>query len=149
VFPLLCLAAVLGDSTNYWIGRWVGPKVFHKDNARFLNKEQLHRAHRFYEKHGGKTVSIARFIPVIRAFAPFVAGIGAMNYARFVFFSVIGTLAWMTVFVLGGFLFGRHPLVQKYFTLVCLIIILVICTLIVTGAIRQFLRARRATQTGE
>ena len=123
VFGLLCLAVMLGDSSNYWIGRFVGPKVFHAEKSRFFKKEYLDRTHRFYEKHGGKTVIIARFVPIVRTFAPFVAGIGRMRYLRFLAFSVGGTLLWISVFVFGGYFFGNLPIVKKNFTLVILAII--------------------------
>lgn len=143
--PVMIAGAILGDTTNYWIGRWIGPKVFHKDNAKYLNKEHLHRAHAFYERHGGKTVAIARFIPVIRAFAPFVAGVGSMNYMRFLFFSVVGSIAWVCTFTLAGFFFGRIPLVEAWAPQISLAIISIICCIIIVGIVKQVLRARRGS----
>lgn len=125
LIPLLCLAPILGDSTNYWIGRFIGPKIFHKEKVRFLNKEYLHKAHEFYQRHGGKSVAIGRFLPIIRTFVPFVAGIGTMPYLRFVFFSVIGTLAWINTCVLAGFFMGNIEFVKKRFELVVILIIIV------------------------
>jgi membrane-associated protein len=125
VLAMFGCAAVLGDSTNYWIGRFIGPKIFHKDNVRFLNKEHLHRAHAFYTKYGGKTVFIARFAPILRTFAPFVAGIGAMPYLRFLAFSVSGTICWVGAFVMGGYLFASHPWVKDHFTVVVMVIIVI------------------------
>jgi membrane-associated protein len=147
VMPLLSAAAILGDTVNYWIGRAVGPKVFHKDHAKFLDKENLLRAHRFYEKNGGKTVFIARFIPMIRCFAPFVAGVGTMPYPRFLFYSVLGTLSWMSVFVLGGYFLAENRSVQAHFGVVCLGLSLIGFVVIVSTIIRQIrkgLAARNA-----
>ncbi len=138
LLPVLCMAPILGDSTNYWIGRFVGPKVFHKEKVRFLNKEHLNRAHAFYEKHGGKAVAIGRFLPIIRTFVPFVAGIGKMPYGRFLAFSVLGTLAWIHVCILAGYKFGGIPFVQKHFELV--VIAIIVISLI--PAFVTFLRSR-------
>ena len=135
---LLSLAAIVGDSVNYWIGHVAGPKVFHKEKSRFLNKEYLYRTHRFYEKYGGKTIVLARFIPIIRTFAPFVAGIGTMGYAYFFLYNVIGGIAWVVIFVLGGYFFGNIPLVNKNFSLVIFAIIFIS---ILPGII-EFIRQR-------
>jgi membrane-associated protein len=109
---LFSLAAIIGDTVNYWIGHFAGPKIFHRKNARFFKKEYLDTAHEFYEKHGGKTIVLARFIPVIRTFAPFVAGIGEMSYQRFIIYNIIGGVAWVAVFTLGGYYFGSLPIVK-------------------------------------
>jgi len=122
---VLFAAAVMGDSTNYWIGRFVGPKIFSKENIWLLNKKHLEKTHAFYEKHGGKTVVIARFMPIIRTFAPFVAGIGRMFYLKFLSFSVLGTALWVGGFIMGGYFFGNIPFVKKNFTLVILVIIFI------------------------
>ena len=122
---LLIFAAVLGDTANYWIGHRVGPKVFHKEKARFFKKEYLDRTHQFYEKHGGKTIIIARFIPIIRTFAPFVAGIGRMSYGKFFLYNVVGGIAWVVSFVYGGYYFGNVQVVKRHFTLVILAIIII------------------------
>src|SRR5215468_12499199 len=106
LFLLLFLAAVLGDTVNYSIGHLVGPRAFH-GQSRFFKREHLDRTHQFYERHGGKTIVFARFIPIIRTFAPFVAGIGSMSYGRFVGYNVIGGVAWIGSFVLGGYYFGN------------------------------------------
>jgi membrane-associated protein len=123
VLPLLTLAAILGDTVNYWIGYRLGPRVFHRDDVRFLNRRHLERTHAFYRKHGGKTIVLARFIPIIRTFAPFVAGIGAMTYPRFLGYNILGGTAWVAIFVLGGHFFGNLPVVKRNFTLVILAII--------------------------
>ncbi|MEJ5359112.1 MAG: DedA family protein [Desulfobacterales bacterium] len=122
---VLLTAAVLGDSVNYSIGHYVGPRVFHEDHGRFLNKEYLHRTHAFYRRHGGKTIVIARFLPIIRTFAPFVAGIGSMAYPRFLFFNVFGAALWVLIFVPAGYWFGTLPLIQEHFSLVIVALVLI------------------------
>jgi len=121
---LLCIAAIVGDTVNYAIGHFLGPKVFHYENNRFFKKEYLDKTHQFYEKHGGKTIIIARFMPVIRTFAPFVAGIGAMTYPKFLLYNITGGIAWVCAFLLGGYFFGNIPSVKNNFTLVILAIII-------------------------
>jgi len=142
VYILLCIAAVAGNTANYYIGRSIGPKVFEK-NIRYLKREYLDRTHAFYEKHGGKTIVIARFLPIIRTFAPFVAGIGRMNYRRFVLYNLIGCVTWITCFVLGGYFFGNIPVVKRNLTLVIITIII----LSLLPSIIEFLRHRRASTT--
>ena len=115
---LLSIAAVAGDTVNYWVGNLVGPKIFHQEKVRFFKKEYLIRTHEFYEKYGGKTIILARFIPIIRTFAPFVAGIGKMTYLHFISFNVIGGIAWIAIFIFGGYFFGNLPMVKRNFTLV-------------------------------
>jgi membrane-associated protein len=121
---LLIIAAILGDALNYTVGKYLGPKVFSRE-YRFLKKEHLERTQQFYEKHGGKTIIIARFIPIVRTFAPFVAGIGSMKYSKFFLFNVVGAIAWVVSFVTLGYLVGENPIVKKNFTLVLFGIIFV------------------------
>ena len=122
---LLCIAAIAGNTVNYTIGHFLGPKVFHYEDNRFFKKEYLVKTHKFYEKHGGKTIIITRFMPIVRTFAPFVAGIGAMTYTKFTLYNVIGGVAWVCTFLLGGYFFGNIPSVKNNFTLVILAIIIV------------------------
>lgn len=145
VFMLLSIAAIAGDTVNYWIGWFIGPKIFHKENVRFLNKKYLDRTHQFYEKYGGKTIIIARFVPIIRTFAPFVAGIGKMTYWKFISYNVIGGIAWPAACVYAGYFFGNIPIVRRHFTLVILAIIFVS---ILPGII-EYLRHRSRSSTTE
>jgi membrane-associated protein len=119
---LLIVAAIAGDTVNYWIGNYIGPRAF-SGNIRFLRKDYLDRTHAFYEKHGGKAIILARFVPIIRTFAPFVAGVGTMNYSHFIFYNVVGGIVWVVLFTLAGFFFGNIPAVEHNFTLVILVII--------------------------
>lgn len=137
---LLSLAAVLGDTANYWIGHRIGPAVFHKKNSRIFRQEYLDKTHRFYEKYGGKTIILARFVPIVRTFAPFVAGVGAMSYGRFIAYNIVGGLLWISLFVFGGYLFGNIPAVKHNFTIVILAIIFVS---ILPGII-EYIRHKRA-----
>lgn len=137
IFILLSIAAILGDNVNYRIGRYMGPKVFHEEKARFWNKEHLEKTHNFFEKHGGKTIIIAQFMPIIRTFAPFVAGIGSMTYWRFLIYNLIGVISWVSFFVLGGYYFGNLPVVKQNFTLVIMVIIIISLMPAVIGFLRQ------------
>jgi membrane-associated protein len=125
VVILLTAAAIIGDNVNYWIGYTIGPRVFQGESSRFFNRKHLERTHRFYEKYGGKTVILARFIPIVRTFAPFVAGIGRMTYGRFLLYDVPGGVAWISIFVYAGYFFGNIPLVKRNFTLVVFAIIFI------------------------
>jgi membrane-associated protein len=120
---LLIVAAVLGDAVNYAVGSWFGPKVFRWESSRFFNRTAFDRTHAFYEKHGGKTIIIARFMPLIRTFAPFVAGVAQMSYARFAMFNITGAVIWVVSLSLAGYWFGNLPWVKENLTLVILAII--------------------------
>jgi membrane-associated protein len=139
LFGLLCVAAVLGDTVNYSIGHYLGPKVFHYERSRFFNPDHLRKTHQFYEKYGGKTIIIARFVPVVRTFAPFVAGIGAMTYWRFLAYNVIGGVLWVTVCLFAGYFFGNLPIVRKNFSLAIVAIVI----LSVMPAVVEYVRHRR------
>lgn len=116
LFALLVVAAFSGDNTNYWIGRYLGPRVFKRERSRFLNPAHIHKTQRFYEKHGGKMLVFARFLPILRTFAPFVAGIGRMHYPRFIFYSFCGGVFWIGFFVYGGYYFGNIPFIKNNLT---------------------------------
>ena len=135
----LTIAAILGDSVNYAIGHYMGPKVFSKKDSRIFKKEYLDKTHRFYEKYGAKTIIFARFVPIVRTFAPFVAGIGAMSYGKFLTYNVVGGVAWICLFVLGGYFFGGLPIVKENFTAVILAIIVIS---IMPGVI-EYIRSRK------
>jgi membrane-associated protein len=125
LIPLLITAAVLGDSTNYWIGRGFGLRLFQKKDSRIFKQKYLTQTEEFYRKHGVKTVILARFMPIIRTFAPFVAGIGRMNYQNFLSFSIFGSILWIASFTLGGFFFGQIPFFKQNFTLVIVAIMII------------------------
>ena len=141
LFILLVCAAILGNTVNYGIGYALGPKVFHYENSRLLNKKHLERTHAFYQKHGGKTLIIARFLPIFRTFAPFVAGIGRMDWMRFSLFNISGALLWISLLLGAGYLFGNMPIVKDNFGHVILGIILVSLLPVVI----ELIRAKRAT----
>ena len=138
VFFLCCAAAILGDTVNYAIGAYLGPKVFHFPKSRFFNPQHLQKTHQFYEKYGGKTIIIARFVPIIRTFAPFVAGVGKMSYGHFLAYNAIGGLLWVSICVFAGYFFGNLPFVKKNFSLV----ILAIVVISLLPAVIEFLRHR-------
>jgi len=137
LWVLLCAAAILGDTVNYWIGHYIGPRAF-SGEIRFLKKEYLDRTHAFFEKYGGKTIILARFVPIVRTFAPFVAGVGAMTYGRFISYNVIGGIAWVTLFLWIGYFFGHLPFVQDHFGLIVIAIILIS----VLPMVYEFIRTR-------
>lgn len=138
---VLLVAAILGDNTNYWIGRYVGPKVFRWEQSRFFNRRAFDYTHDFYERHGGKTVIIARFLPLARTFAPFVAGVAAMNYPRFSAYNVLGGCLWIFSLTLGGYWFGNLPVIKNNLTLVILGIIALSLAPLVIGYVRHRTRA--------
>ena len=137
---LLWFAAVAGDNLNYFIGHYIGPKVFHAD-SKLLNRRYLQQAHAFYERHGGKAVIMARFVPIVRTFSPFVAGVGAMRYPRFLAFDIAGGLLWIGLFVFGGYFFGNIPAVKRNFELVIIAIIFVSVLPMIVHWLRERKRA--------
>ena len=141
LFVLLFIAAVAGDTVNYWIGNRIGPRVFEQD-FRFLKKEHLQKTQRFYEKHGGKTIVLARFVPIVRTFAPFVAGVGTMSYSRFITFNVLGGFLWTVLFIFGGYFFGNIPIVRENFE----IVIVAIIFLSVVPMVIEYIRGRSHKQ---
>ncbi|MFH2134039.1 MAG: DedA family protein [Pseudomonadota bacterium] len=137
--PLLILAAFMGDNTNYWIGRLLGLRLLDRAGSRFIKHEHLEKTHAFYEKHGGKTVIFARFLPILRTFAPFVAGIGTMNYRHYVMYSIVGGVAWISSLILAGYFFGNIPVIKNNLTLMILVIVFISFV----PAMIQFIRHRR------
>ena len=140
LFAVLVLASFSGDNTNYWTGRYVGPRIFSRENSRLLNPAHLARTQSFYERYGGKTVLIARFVPIVRTFAPFVAGMGRMAYARFVAFAFGGAVLWIGSLTYAGYFFGNLPVVKNNLTLVIIGIVL----LSISPGIVEYVRARKA-----
>lgn len=145
LFALLTVAAILGDTINYQVGNYIGPRIFERERIRFLKKEHLDRTHAFYEKHGGKTIIIARFMPIVRTFAPFVAGVGSMTYRSFLGYNVIGGIIWIALFIFGGFFFGNIPIVKSNFE----VVILVIIAISVLPALVELIRQRPSVATGD
>jgi membrane-associated protein len=141
VAVLMIVAAVLGDAVNYAVGAYMGPKVFSREDSRWLNKKHLQRTHDFYEKYGGKTIFLARFVPIVRTFAPFVAGVGSMTYSHFALYNITGAVSWVLAFLLAGYFFGQIPTIQSNFHIV-IVAIIVISLLPIAF---EFVRARRAT----
>lgn len=142
LFAVFSVAAILGDTVNYWIGSFFGKKVFN-EKFFFLKKEHFEAAQRFYEKHGGKTIILARFLPIIRTFAPFIAGIAQMNYWRFASYNVIGGILWVALFVFGGYFFGNIPFVKENFSLVIIAIIVVSLLPAAIGLVKHKLRKHK------
>jgi membrane-associated protein len=143
LFFLLCAAAILGDTVNYAIGARLGPRVFHYPKSRFFNPEHLKKTHAFYEKYGGKTIIIARFVPIVRTFAPFVAGIGEMSYAHFLGYNVIGGVLWVSVCLFSGYFFGNLPFVKQNFSVVVLAIVFISLLPAVIEYLRHRAQAKR------
>ena len=144
LFLLLVGAAVLGDNVNYAVGHYLGPRVFHYQRSRFFNPDHLRKTHRFYERYGVKTIIIARFVPIVRTFSPFVAGIGAMSYLRFLAFDVVGGILWVGICTCAGYFFGNMPFVRKNFSLVIVAIVLVSILPALVEYLRHRAGARRA-----
>ena len=142
LFMTLCVAAILGDSINYEVGRLIGPRIAQREKSRYVNKEHIDKTHQFYEKYGAKTIIIARFIPIIRTFAPFVAGLGTMSYKKFLQYNVIGGVAWVAICLFAGYLFGNIPLVKQNFTAVIFAIIIVS----ILPAVIEYIRHRSITK---
>jgi membrane-associated protein len=142
LFGILTVAAIIGDSVNYAIGNMLGEKILLKSNFRFIKREHLEETHEFYEKYGGKTIILARFIPIIRTFAPFVAGIGKMNYRYFFIYNVAGALLWVSIFVFGGYLFGNMPVIKENF----FVVILAIIVLSVLPAVIEYWKHRKMSR---
>jgi membrane-associated protein len=141
--PLILIsAAFIGDNTNYFTGKFLGHKVYEK-NYRLIKREYLDKTHLFYEKHGRITIIIARFMPIIRTFAPFVAGVGTMHYIRFVTFSILGNILWVTLFTLAGYFFGNIPLIKNNFTIAILAIIFVSLLPMIVGIVKNMLDKRK------
>jgi membrane-associated protein len=141
LFVIFCLAAFLGDTANYWIGHKIGPRAF-SGSVRFLKKEYLDRTHAFFEKYGGKTIIIARFVPIVRTFAPFVAGVGEMTYIHFITYNIVGGVAWVALFTVLGYGFGNLPFIKEHFSLVVIGIIIVS----IMPAVWEVMRARFAAR---
>jgi membrane-associated protein len=137
VCVLLTIAAILGDNLNYWIGRWIGPRAFQFKKSRFFNPDHLHKAHAFYQKNGGKTVVLARFIPIVRTFSPFVAGVAKMDYRHFLAYSVGGGIFWITSLTILGYYFGNLPIVKDNFGAIVIVIILISILPIIIELIRN------------
>ncbi len=137
LFIIISIAAVAGDTANYWIGKKIGPKVFN-ENIRFLKREYLERTHKFYEKHGGKTIIIARFVPIVRTFAPFVAGIGEMNYLKFITYNIVGGIAWSAIFLYTGYFFSDNEFIKNNFSIVAIAIVFIS----VVPIIIEFIKSR-------
>jgi membrane-associated protein len=144
VVPVLLIAAILGDTVNYGIGKWIGPRVFHFEDSRFFKREYLMKAHAFYEKYGGRAIILARFIPIVRTFAPFVAGVGTMNYAKFIVYNITGAILWVGLFVGAGYFFGNLPFVRQNIKVVILGIIIVSVLPIVWEFFKGWLEKRRS-----
>jgi membrane-associated protein len=144
VIATLVAAALCGDNCNYWIGRWLGPKVFHFERSRWFNPAHLARAHAFYERHGGKTIILARFVPIVRTYVPFVAGVGAMPYLRYLAFCVVGAAAWVGLLCSAGYFFGNIAAVKQNLTIVILVIVAISVS---PGAI-AWLRSRSIQRQG-
>jgi membrane-associated protein len=140
---LLTIAAVLGDAVNYQIGRYIGPAVFKKEDSRFFKRAHLEKTHAFYERYGGKTIIIARFVPIVRTFAPFIAGVGQMSYRQFALYNVVGAIAWVVIGVYAGYWFGGREIVQKNFSLIIIAIVLIS----LLPAAFEYWRAKRRKKT--
>jgi len=145
LFATLAAASFLGDNTNYWIGRYAGPRVFSREKSRLFNPEHLARTQRFYDRYGAKTIFLARFMPIVRTFAPFVAGIGRMRYETFLFYSFSGSIVWVGSLAYAGYFFGNVPIIRQNLSLVIVAIVLIS----ISPGIIEYLRHRREAAGGE
>ena len=141
LYVTVAVAAILGDTVNYWIGHYIGPRAF-SGNIRFLKKEYLDRTQAFYEKHGGKTIFLARFVPIVRTFAPFVAGVGKMRYGYFISYNIFGGILWTALFIFAGYFFGNLEFIQKNFSFVVIAIIIIS----VLPMVYEYLKSRRESK---
>lgn len=145
---LLAVAAILGDTVNYWIGSLIGPAVFKREDSIFLRRKHLERAHAFFEKYGGRAIILARFVPIVRTFVPFIAGVGRMTYTRFLAFNVVGGIVWIYAFTYAGYFFGTRPFVQQNFKLVIVAIIVISLLPMVFELFRAWRESRRSASSG-
>jgi membrane-associated protein len=143
LFLVFAFAAILGDTANYWMGHYFGPRLFKREDSRLFRKDYLGKAHAFYERHGAETIVLARFVPIIRTFAPFVAGMGTMNYRRFIIYNVAGALLWVSIFLTMGYLVGDHPFVQDNFGIVLIAMILISFLPMVYEVAREWRRGKK------
>lgn len=145
IYTLLIIAAILGDTVNYWTGHHLGPKVFKKQNSKLFNKQHLETTRKFFEKHGGKTIILARFLPIVRSFAPFVAGMGSMNYPTFLAYNVVGAFVWVTSMMAAGYFFGSLPIIKDNFEKAVFVIIL----LSLVPPVIEYIKAKREPKVAE
>jgi membrane-associated protein len=143
LFIVFYLAAVIGDTVNYWIGEKIGKSILDKDDIKYINKDYLIKAHKFYEKHGSMTIVIGRFIPIIRTFVPFVAGIGEMHYTKFIIYNLAGGLLWVSLFLFGGYIFGDLPIIKNNFSFVVIGIMVVSVIPAVIAFINEKIKAKK------
>jgi membrane-associated protein len=143
LFLVFASAAILGDTANYWMGHYFGPRLFKREDSRIFRKDYLDKAHSFYERHGAETIVLARFVPIIRTFAPFVAGMGEMNYRKFIAYNVLGALMWVFIFLTMGFVVGDHPFVQDNFGIVLIAMILISFVPMAVEVVVEWRRSRR------
>jgi membrane-associated protein len=149
ILLVLCIAAIVGDAVGYTLGRQAGPRVFNRPDSRFFKQEHLRKTKAFYEKHGGKTIIYARFVPIIRTFAPFVAGVAQMPYSRFVAFNVFGGIGWVVSMTVAGFLLGKNPFIQRHFEKVVILIVLVSVLPVVFEYLKHRREERQIAQAAE
>ena len=145
LFVLLGIAAILGDTLNYWIGNLIGPRVIKKKKIPFLKEEYIEKTQRFYDKYGNKTIMLSRFIPIIRTVAPFMAGVGSMKYYQFILYNIIGGLAWVSLFLFGGYFFGNIPFVKENFSIVIIGIVIVSITPLLIEYIKHKINKNKST----